>query len=244
MVDLTDEQQRAVDEVRRALPEKRVLLIGATALAQHIPFDYRVSKDLDLAIDVSQDAFPGPLQQIPGWRRHPKMDHRFFTAEDQTVDVLPAGESIRATGKLVWPGAEMNMEGFDLAFEHAVADGELLVPPAPVLALLKMRSWLDRPEQRRKDLVDLAHLMRHYVDEDDDAYWEPALHDDGFDAEAISPFLLGRDLAQLAGDAHQPTFDAFLERATAERLMATGAWPLMANAVGARTAFEQGLAGQ
>lgn len=240
MVDLSEDQRRALDELHAAIPDTRVLLIGATALAQHIPLDYRTSEDLDLAIDISPAAFPGPIATIPGWRRDRTMEHRFFTAADQVVDVLPADDSVLSSGKLVFPGAEMNMEGFDLAFEHAVPDGGLLVPPAPVLALLKMCSWLDRPEQRRKDLVDVAHLMRHYVDESEDEFWQCELHDEEVDMEAISPFLLGRDLARLVRDEHRPTIEAFLERATVERLMATGAWPLIANVEVARGAFERG----
>jgi len=243
MVALTDEQQAALDDLRAVLPSHRVLLIGATALAQHVPLDYRTTEDLDLAIDIGPEAFPGPLATIPGWRPHPQMEHRFVTAKEQTVDVLPAGAAVRAAGKLVWPsGHEMNMEGFALAFEHAVPDGELLVPPAPALALLKMRSWLDRPAERRKDLDDLAHLMRGYADENDDDYWDPRVQDAYWDVEAIAPFLLGRDLARLAKGSHWPTIDAFLERATVERLTATGAWPCPANVTTARAAFEEGLA--
>ncbi|MBW2464374.1 MAG: hypothetical protein JRH11_22175, partial [Deltaproteobacteria bacterium] len=109
------------------------------------------------------------------------------------------------------------MVGFDLAFtyttEELVGTSTLLVPTAPVLAFLKMRAWLDRPEMRKKDLADIAHLLCEYIGDDDERRW----HDDvvalGLDFRDVSPYVLGRDLGRIMRDEHELHVREFLRAA-------------------------------
>ncbi len=194
MVPLSDWQASALAAIEGAFPDSEVVLIGALALGHHIPMDHRTTDDLDLAvaipIRIPMKDFPGPLVQ---WERHKKVEHRFFSEDGQMVDVLPAGHELIEQGFIEWPAGErMSLVGFDLAFAHhtreQAGNTTVLVPTAPVLAFLKMRAWLDRPEMRQKDLGDLAHLLVGYVGDDDDRRLEDEVFELGLDFEDISPF--------------------------------------------------------
>lgn len=225
MVPLTESQAKALAAIALAWPDTEILLIGALALGRHIPMSHRTTNDLDLAVAVAIEDFPGPITSLKGWAPHPKKkEHCFVSPDGQEVDLLPAGEALIAQGYVDWPsGHRMSLVGFDLAFAHGTKETAgsttVLVPPAPVIAFLKMRAWLDRPH-RDKDLADIAHLLVLYVDNDDDRRFEDDMLD--FDSEAVSPFLLGRDLARIMKDEHAAHVEQFLEQVSPERIAAHG----------------------
>lgn len=248
MVPLTPFQAAALAAIRAAWPDTEAILIGALALGHHIPMDHRTTDDLDLAIAVPIEDFPGPLSSLEGWRRDARMEHRFFSSDGQMVDVLPAGESLIEKGYIDWPSGErMSLIGFDLAFAHntkeAAGETTVLVPSAPVLALLKMRAWLDRPERRKKDLGDLAHLLVGHVGDDDDRRFTDDVFDLALDFEDVSPFLLGRDLALVLTAAHRAHVDQFLAKVTPEKLTPQGplSWISADDAERALASFRRGL---
>jgi hypothetical protein len=45
--------------------------------------------------------------------------------------------------------------------------------PPPVIALLKMVPWLDRPADRERGLEDLSHLLDEFVEPHADAFYDP-----------------------------------------------------------------------
>jgi predicted nucleotidyltransferase len=165
MVALTPDQAAALAAIRAAWPDVAMILIGAQAIGCHIDMTYRETDDLDLAIGIAIGAFPGPLASSPGWRRDSRQNQRFHSPAGVVVDIIPAGPELVAAGHLDWPsGHRMSLIGFDLAFEHCdehdAGHGTTVhVPSAGALVFLKLRAWLDRPEERRKDLRDLAHLL-------------------------------------------------------------------------------------
>lgn len=63
---LSPDQLEAIREVTALWPDRAVILIGAAALSFHGDFR-RYSLDVDLALAVEQDEFPGPLRRLPGW---------------------------------------------------------------------------------------------------------------------------------------------------------------------------------
>lgn len=248
MVPLTQPQAAALDAIRGAFPDADIVLIGALALGRHVEMSHRSTDDLDLAIAVPMESFAGPIVSLDGWTQHAKMEHRFFSADGQMVDVLPASRALVERGYIEWSSGErMSLVGFDLAFAHHTSeqagDTAVLVPSAPVLAFLKMRAWLDRPEMRRKDLADLAHLLVCYVGDDADRRFEGEVLELGMEFEDVSPFLLGRDLAQLMSAVHRPHVLEFLDRATPEQLTAHGppSWHSTEHAERALSCFREGL---
>ena len=189
---------------------------------------HRKTDDLDLVVAVPLEDFPGPMKSLPGWRSHPKKEHCFFSPDGQQVDLVPAGAALVAQGYVEWPsGARMSLAGFDLAFAHATRElagsTAVLVPPAPVIALLKMRAWLDRPHIREKDLADIAHLLVLYVSDDDVRHFEEEyVVDLGLEFEAVSPFLLGHDLGRIMADEHAVHVEEFVRKVSPEKLAAFG----------------------
>lgn len=245
MVPLTAPQAAALAAIRAAFPDSDVVLIGALALGHHIPMEHRTTDDLDLAVAMPMEGFPGPLER---WERHRKMQHRFFSDEGQMVDVLPAGRELIEQGFVEWPdGEQMSLVGLDLAFAHhtreEAGDTTVLVPTAPVMAFLKMRAWLDRPEIRQKDLGDFAYLLVGYVGDDDDRRFEDEIFDLGLDFEDISPFLLGSDLRQIMSSQHRSHAMEFMHRVTPEKLAAHGpsSWRDADDAERALAQFRNGL---
>jgi len=104
----------------------------------------------------------------------------------------------------------MRLLGFEDAYRSAQwvrlrSDPRLdvLVATPAGLAALKLIAWSDNPTERRKDALDLAFLLRVYMDigtnhkrlfnEHDDL-----LNADEFDYERAGARLLGRDMATLA----------------------------------------------
>lgn len=225
MVPLTRRQAEALAAIRDAWPNSEMVLIGALALGQYISMAYRKTDDIDLALAIPMEDFPGPMTSLNGWTLDPNMEHRFYSPEEQMVDILPAGETLLAQGYVDWrSGHRMSLVGFDLAFEHSQLEqaGEtaVLVPSAPVLMFLKMRAWLDRPEVRTKDLQDIAYLLCEYIGIDDDRRFEDDLLD--LDFNEVSPFALGRDLGAIIQDEHALHVAEFLNKASPEKLKAQG----------------------
>lgn len=228
MVALSQPQICALEAVQSVWSDHRFFLLGAFALGHHIPMEHRQSEDLDLAVSLEMDEFPGTLLQLPGWRRHERMEQRFLSPDDLPIDILPAGEKLLEQGYVEWPGGyRMNITGFELGFEHnelvPVTDTlSVPVPSAPVIALLKMCAWLDRPSDRKKDLEDVAHLLELYVEDTDDRRFtdEMAERDLSFDKQ--SPFLLGHDLRQISETKHRALVADFLAAVSPSTLAALG----------------------
>lgn len=248
MVPVTQRQAQALAAVRAAWPDSEMVLIGALALGQHISLAYRDTNDVDLAVAVPIEDFPGPMTSMKGWTRDTKLEHRFFSPLGQMVDILPADEALLTKGHLDWPsGHRMSLIGFDLAFAHSTkvhaGKTEVLVPSAPVLALLKMRAWLDRPTERLKDLQDIAQLLCEYIGDDDDRRFEDDLFDLELEFQDVSPFALGRDLGRIVKNDHVPHVKEFLAKATPEKIAAYGpaCWHSADNAEQALHMFGRGF---
>lgn len=247
MVHLTAAQIDALRSIQATWPDTPIVLVGAVALGHYIAM--RVSDDMDLAVAVDLDDFPGGLASQPEWQADPRVEHRFNFREELPVDVLPAGASALAQGHIDWPsGARMSLVGFDLAFVHfsevPVGSGVTIrVPTAPVLALLKMRAWLDRPNEREKDLGDLGHLLVDYIDLDDDRRWAEDVVALDLDYDDVSPHVLGRELGVILAPNHHAHVAEFLAKVSAEKLAALGP-PGMRDAERAEralAAFKRGL---
>jgi predicted nucleotidyltransferase len=136
----------------------------------------------------------------------------------------------------------MSLVGMDLAFEHAARHaGGVLVAPPPVVAILTMVAFGDRPTERERDLVDIAHLLDAYVDEDDERRWDET--PDGTEFDLAPAYPLGIDIARvLSRDAHRRVVSRFLHQIEATEssghlLMASNGparWRTEENALGRR----------
>jgi len=199
---LTRPQLDVLKELSRLWSNHEFVLIGASAMLSQLPDLDRQTDDLDLCLAVELNEFPAGLETQPGWTRDQKVEHRWYCGE-LPVDVVPAGPRLLATGTLRWSsGHEMSLTALDLTFQHNVkvqcGPGEFVsVATIPVLALLKMASFCDRPYQRERDLADLGQILSRYL-EGDDRCFEDSVFDAGVEYSNVSAYLCGCDISGIA----------------------------------------------
>ena len=217
--------------IRQAPGSPRVVVIGAVAVAYHVPLG-RETGDVDLVI-VAEEPEVAAILTTADWVQENATQRWRHEESASIVDVLPATPRILRDGRLRFEGGgtELCMVGFDLALSHtvlvAIEHGPLSVEVAkrPALVMLKMVAWLDRPYERTRDLGDIARILDLSLDEWDTRRWqEPFVV---LESEDQSPFFVGRELAAIVGDHHRSKVEAFFER------METEAW-LAVMARGAR----------
>lgn len=209
-------QTQTLLALRKDLSDVRVVLVGAAALACQMDMRWRTTKDLDLTVVAKEADLAARLRGL-GWKRHERTEQRWTSNEGIIVDALPAAVASLAEGKLVFTesGHVMSLVGFDLALAHVLVvplDGttNLDVATVPVIAVLKMASWLDRPAERERDLDDLAHILDDYLEPDDPRRWDDDLIESGLSHEDQSAFTLGQDVARIAAQTHHETIERFL----------------------------------
>jgi len=133
------------------------------------------------------------------------------------VDIVPVPPEGTRVGSLHGspPDSVFNPSGLDLAVAHAtelqLSDGTpLRVAPIPVIAILKMASFLDRPHDRQRDLADIGWMLHTYVDGLDDRRFDARFDALGIEYVEGSAFLLGEDLSSIVAPTHESLVERFL----------------------------------
>lgn len=158
---------RAVESIRGIWPGADFVVIGGLAVAHHTGMRWRVTRDLDLAIALQVEDFPGPLSDMQAWGSDPRgREHRKVFEGNLLVDFLPVGSALEGSGTITWPTSRQSMTivGFDLAFQHRSeitigVDTRVSVADLPVVLLLKMVAFSDNPADRIKDLHDILSVL-------------------------------------------------------------------------------------
>jgi predicted nucleotidyltransferase len=216
---LSESQIGALRELKGLWPDAEVSLIGASALTCLLSGFHRQTLDLDVTIAISVDELPSELRKLAGWKEDPQREHRWITPTGLKVDLIPAGAKLLAAGRIVWrSGQEMSLLGFRHAFTN-VSQFELGsglhvdVASVPVITLLKMVAYQERPHDRRKDLGDIAFALENYISEDDRRRFSDQVLEAEIRYEQVSPYLLGRDLAELVDDTESRSVKRFVSLA-------------------------------
>ena len=192
----------------------RFVVIGATALHHHVPLR-RQTADVDLAVVADPEEIAAVLRSQRGWTPDPAHADRWKNG-DERLDVVPASSALVEAGVVRFErsGKELSLVGFDLALAHTVLvpvlDVEVEVAELAAIVVLKMIAWLDRPEERRKDLGDLAHVLDRALPDFDEQRWEPPLVD--VEVEDQSAFFVGRSVRAIAQAAHVGHVNEFLTK--------------------------------
>lgn len=174
----------------------------------------RLTADVDVAMLTSGTAVAESLSAA-GWTADSSMVHR-WRHQGTMVDIIQVSDEDLLAGVVDLDGVALSVVGFDLAFSEANAirvtpATEVMVPPLPVLVLLKMIAWTDRPYDRAKDLGDIAHIWDNALSEDD-RWAEPSPWlDAGLDHDNQGAFFVGWKLGQLAGPGHVHWAKRFLD---------------------------------
>ncbi len=207
----------ALKALRRLWPERRCVLVGATALDVWLELRWRKTEDLDLALELTIEELASGMATLSGWSR--QSEQRWRSPEGVLVDLIPADSELLAAGELVWPGSEarMSLVGFEHAFEDSTEvelaeDLIFSVAPVAVLALLKMTSYLDRPMERGKDLEDLVYILTEYIGPEDPRRYSDVVFDAELTYEQVSSFLLGRKMRAFAARNDQQVIRRFFAR--------------------------------
>jgi predicted nucleotidyltransferase len=210
----------ALRSLRAAYPDAAIALIGAVALRFHMAMTWRSTADIDLVIAVSAEQID--TARLPGWKRHPKQLQRWQAQNGVLVDLVPAPVEALASRQLIWPdtGTSMNLAGIRGALTASTAllgaELSIAVAPVPVIALLKMTAYLDRPYEREKDLMDLAHILREYPPLSDDRIFAGEILEAGFETTEAQAFILGREVHAVADEHDRATVYDFLDLMTGD----------------------------
>lgn len=133
-------QLRTLDSLGGLLANRRSVLIGALAIQCQVPMP-RVTADVDVVMVGSGASVADDLSRA-GWTRDGSMVHR-WRHHSATVDIIELSDEDLLAGVADLGGTVLNVVGFDLAFAAGIPirvtpATQVLVPPLPVLVLLKM----------------------------------------------------------------------------------------------------------
>lgn len=215
---LADDQVRALRDLAEFWPDVERTLVGASALACLMPGFHRGTLDLDVTVAVSLNDLPSEVNKPHGWRRD-TVELRWTTPAGVKLDLIPAGPELLAAGQVVLPsGRVLSLRGFRHAFSSTclveVAPGfHVATPTVPVIALLKVIAYQERPHEREKDLGDIAFILANYTSDDDDRRYSSEVLGAEIQYEEVGPYLLGRDLRELVIDDERLTLRSFISLA-------------------------------
>ena len=216
---LTAAQIEALRSLNALLAGRPVVLIGATALQAYVDLR-RTTRDVDVIVVATLAEIPEALEGE--WTKDPKVPHRWRREGDQVADVLPADAETVAKQKLQFPGDDrvLNMVGIDLAVQHVqqveVEGLQISVAALPVLVVLKMIAWLDRPAERARDLGDVILAMRNGLADDDDRRFDEPISTANLSWEQQSPWHVGFEVGRIVRAAEAELVRGFLHRVRGE----------------------------
>lgn len=217
MTPLSRAQLEALRTLRTACPEVRIALIGATALAFHLSMTWRRTADIDLILAVSASELDLLVSLLPGWQQDLKHPQRWNAPNNVRVDLVPAPPDALDRRRLVWPNTKevMNLGGIRLALESPlsqIAPGlSIAIASVPVIVILKMAAYLDRPAARTKDLQDLAYILSEYPTNEDDRLYADDIFSNRLDDRQARAFVLGREIRGLVDEDDCEIVRRFLE---------------------------------
>ncbi len=210
-------------EVTQVLVSAQVpyIMIGATArdLVMHSVHGLaiqRATRDQDYGIQLSSWDRYQDIKNLLIARnfRQGRQQHRLHSPQGIPIDLLPFGGLESKGTMLAWPPdfkIIMNTLGFIEAQQDALTlkvikpiEFELSVVSIRGLLILKLISWSERaPEQREKDALDIAYLLKNYhkIKEVENALYEEAFElqeETDHDLTLAGAMLLGQRLSEIA----------------------------------------------
>lgn len=195
-------------------------IIGATARDLILHYGHRIAirratKDVDIGVAVRDwneyERLREAFLESKNFRETRIEQRLIWNREDSIIlDLVPFGQIESPKGKVAFPpdGAfVMTTHGFTEAEKDAVevqlTDSlTIKVVSLAGLGLLKFISWMDRPNERERDVQDIWLVMKNYLDAgNEERIFDPeSEHFDlieDFDVELTGAKLFGRDMRKL-----------------------------------------------
>lgn len=230
-----DARREALSTLLDAVRGPEVVLVGASTMFWQMSRGksgfqaWRRTEDIDLVVAIDHADLQGLTERLvaQGWRVTPGVEHQFHAPCSVRLDIVPASEALRALGRLRWPsGHVMNLAGVDLAFEYndrvpLIGTRSIAAATVPVLVMLKMVAWLDRPEERTRDLGDIAFVLDRYESQEV-SWWDEAFDEirDAVQFEHANAWLMGSALREIAREEHRVLVERFVAAVSDQ-----DAWP-------------------
>lgn len=221
MTTFTPSQVVVLRQLASLWAERRYALVGAAALGCFMPMTWRKTNDLDIIVSADIGRVPSDLGMLTGWKPHPKKEHEWHAPGAVKIDIIPASDDLLDIGSVQWPktGNVMSLVGMRLALKNAIphpvaASFSVAVAPPPVIVLLKMVAYLDRPYDRTSDLADISYAFDEFAH--GDGLFSDEVIASGVDFSCASAFLLGRSMAPLLGKPELRVVLSFVDKATDE----------------------------
>jgi predicted nucleotidyltransferase len=214
----------------------RFVLIGASV--PQLIFDIREgvfgtgsreTKDVDAVAEVSSWNDFNQLREriLQAGFRQGRVAHEFFFDDEVRIDLIPFGPALIEQGRLSWPGSGTIMnscglaEALDCARDAKIADRLTLpVVTIPGLVLTKIIAYLDRPEERARDLIDILYCFQHYETKPGASrrfdLADVQANDKPLSYEDAGAYLIGIEIAALAKPNSLAAVHQFVQRMSDE----------------------------
>ncbi len=239
------------------------LLIGAIArdLLDQLngTIGTRLTEDVDFAINIPTwddfEKLSKTLLETLKFRRQEDKRCRFYHIPTNVpIDILPFGQIDQPDYVISWPPDKdfgMSTLGFREAYNGSIeihlSENPILnirIPSGAGLAILKLIAWNENPA-RRKDAPDILHLIRNYLNSNNDSrlYDEDSdlVESADFDYECAGARLLGRDMASIASPQTLKTIADILNIETSDDSDSRLIFNMIGVGIGAEFGFEQVL---
>jgi predicted nucleotidyltransferase len=206
-------------------------IIGASA--RDIIFEHaygitapRATRDIDLAVQIaSWHEFQSLKDQLIATRLFSSTDkaHRLMYKNNIPVDIVPFG-GIENEGSISWPPEndnEMNVAGFQDVYDNTqlvrIRDNpelDVRVVTPNGLVVLKIIAWHDRKSFTKKDALDIAFILRNYMDAgNQDLLYESHVDlviDEHHDYVVDGVRVLGREISKMLSPQTQQLIENIL----------------------------------
>jgi predicted nucleotidyltransferase len=213
----TSPQIEALKALQQIWPTEKIVLIGASALGCFLDMRWRKTHDLDLSVSLSVEEYLSDFNRLTGWTPDPNFEPRWLAPGGVRIDIIPAGPTVRTAGEVIWPksGFRMSLAGLRLAFENKEElqlDENLTICVArlPVIAVLKMLAYEEKPIERQKDLSDLAYILEEFLSEDDPKRFDDIVFELGLAYEEASAFFLGKEIGHIVNEEELEKITSFI----------------------------------
>lgn len=182
----------------------------------------RTTGDVDFAVFINDKGIYHQLKEYlvttEGFLPYRENGFVLIWKDNTEIDLLPFGAIEDENRKVTIEGpgyTSVQVDGFKEVYEQQLPEIELdsshrfKCCTLPGIVLLKLIAWDDRPEARRDDIKDIAEILDHFFDMNNEMIWTeysdlfavtPAFDDGREGLLLIASYVLGKEIKKITGD--------------------------------------------